>query len=138
MNMKYEFLVSPTDEVISEVMEIYKSEGWYYKGDTIDLYRRMINGSHCFVVAKDNERIVAMGRAISDKANDAYIQDCAVLKEYRGKGIGLEIVKRIARKLKDDGLSWIGLISQNNTTDFYEKNGFEVMDNTHHPMLLKE
>jgi spermidine synthase len=75
-----------------------------------------------------------MGRAISDKSSDAYIQDLAVIKEYRNKGIGLKIVKKIIEILKKDKINWIGLIAQNNTEKFYEKLGFKIMENSK-PMI---
>ena len=68
-----------------------------------------------------------MGRALSDLASDAYIQDVTIIKEFRGKGIGRKIIKKLIEKLKENNVDWIGLVAQPGTSSFYEKLGFEVL-----------
>jgi spermidine synthase len=119
---------------IDSIISIYKSNGWWKDCDNKKQLIKLIKNSHCFIVAQDKGKIIAMGRAISDKSSDAYIQDLAVIKEYRNKGIGLKIVKKIIEILKKDKINWIGLIAQNNTEKFYEKLGFKIMENSK-PMI---
>jgi predicted GNAT family N-acyltransferase len=66
----------------------------------------------------------------------------AVLKEYRGKGIGEELVKYTFDKLKDN--DFIYLNAQESVIKFYKKFGFEVVgdcffeaDIPHKRMILK-
>jgi GNAT superfamily N-acetyltransferase len=47
----------------------------------------------CFVL--DHERLVGVGRAVSDGVFYAIIFDVVVHPEYRGRGIGTEIMKRL-------------------------------------------
>ena len=68
-----------------------------------------------------------MGRALSDLASDAYIQDVVVLKPYRGKGIGKKIIQVLIKRLREKGVDWIGLIAEPGTAPFYEKLGFKPM-----------
>ena len=84
----------------------------------------------------DKGRVVGMGRAISDGVSDAYIQDVAVLIEYRGLGLGSRIVRGIKARLKDDGIKWVGLIAQDGSGKFYEPLGFKVIRRAL-PMMLK-
>ncbi len=72
----------------------------------------------------------------------AKMERFAVLKEYRGKGIGEELVKYTLDKLKDN--DFIYLNAQESVIKFYEKFGFEVVgdcffeaDIPHKRMILK-
>ena len=126
----YKFLKGNTGkDSLDKVMALYKEHGWWNPGDTPELYRNIIRGSHCFAVAIENGKIVAMARALSDRANDAYIQDVCVSCKHRGKGIAKKLITLISRKLLDDGISWVGLVSTGGTSGFYEKSGFCVMGN---------
>jgi ribosomal protein S18 acetylase RimI-like enzyme len=110
------------------VVELYRAAGWWRESATArEAVGPMIAGSFAFLVVTEGDRTIAMGRAISDGASDAYIQDVVVLPEYRGRGIGAEIVSRLARHCTERGLVWIGLVAEPGTTAFYERLGFRVM-----------
>jgi len=94
-------------------------------------------GSHCFLVARSGGRLVGMGRAISDRTNDGYIQDVFVSPALRSRGVGAELVRRLALWLRIDGLGWIGLIAAGRAWPFYAKLGFKKMKR-HDPMRLQE
>jgi len=114
---------------VSTVVGLYKEAGWWKEGRrSRAVIPRMIRGSFCFIVAfsRENE-IVGMGRAISDGASDAYIQDVVVRKTLRGKGIGKEIVSRLSRHCASKGLEWIGLVAEPGTTPFYGSLGFKEL-----------
>lgn len=87
-------------------------------------------GSDCFLVAetKDGE-IVGMGRVISDRASDGYIQDVVVRRDFQGKGVGREIVSRLIRHCKKRGLEWTGIVACPRTRDFYRNLGFRELKN---------
>ena len=66
----------------------------------------------------------------------------AVLKEYRGKGVGKELVKYTLEKLKDNNPIYLN--AQESVIEFYKKFGFEVVGNrffeadiSHKKMILK-
>ena len=67
---------------------------------------------------------IGMGRAISDGVSDGWIQDVAVLEDWRGKGIGREIVKALLDNCLEKGLGWIGLVAEPGTREFYTPLGF--------------
>jgi ribosomal protein S18 acetylase RimI-like enzyme len=133
----YVFLSRPTKEQIQQIINLYQGEGWWSIGDTSEeAVDKIINGSHCFLVALEDDRIIGMGRAISDRASDAYIQDVTVANTFRGRGIGSEIIKQLISRLHTDGLGWIGLIAEKNSRAFYERLGFDPMPDAT-PMLRK-
>ena len=133
------FLEDPTDSHIRQITQIYRQEGWWHlDADDPDLVRGIIRGSHCFVLAVEEDLVVGMGRAISDGVSDAYIQDVAVLESHKGQGIGSQIVAQLTARLLADGLNWIGLIAERGGYGFYERLGFETMPNATPMLKLKK
>ena len=133
-----------TYEIVTEadrnqLIALYKDAGWWKtENDEVDpeFVDKIIKGSFSFAIAKDRDRIVGMGRSISDGVSDAYIQDVVVLTEYRGKGIGKGIIRALLEYVSNKGLSWIGLISEPGAERFYESLNFEKMEN-YTPYLWK-
>lgn len=131
----YTVLVSPTNENIKQITALYRHEGWWSKdADDHDLVRGIIAGSHLFMTATEDDLVVGMGRALSDRSSDAYIQDVTVKKEYRSRGIGTEIIRELVKRLRADGIEWIGLIAERGSHGFYSRLGFNKMSNSI-PML---
>ncbi len=89
------------------------------------------------MVAQDGQEIVGMGRAISDRASDAYIQDVTVRKKFRSQGVGTNMIRLIINRLQSDGIFWIGLIAEKGSHGFYEPIGFKPMINST-PMILTQ
>ena len=112
-----------------DIVALYRSAGWWDEDrDDPGEIGALIRGSYVFVVAVDpaTGRAVGMGRAISDGVSDAYIQDLAVLPEYRGRGIARAILSRILAALEEGGIGWVALIAEGGTGDFYRRHGFSV------------
>ena len=131
----YRFITTADPPTAELIIGLYQSAGWWSAPqDNAQLLTRIIRGSHCFLIARHASQVIGMGRAISDAASDAYIQDVCVHPAWRRRGVGHEIVKRLAARLVADGIQWIGLIAENNTQDFYTPLGFEPMTNAF-PML---
>jgi ribosomal protein S18 acetylase RimI-like enzyme len=129
MQIVYTFITEPTPPLVEGVLELYRLQGWWGPATDHDrqLAEAIIRGSHCFVIATRQGRLVGMGRAISDRASDAYIQDLIVHPEFRGKGIGTRMVQELVGRLQNDGLGWIGLVAEAGTWDFYNRIGFADM-----------
>jgi GNAT superfamily N-acetyltransferase len=120
-----------------ELVELYRTGGWWLEHYDPAGIPSLVKGSYAFAVAieKRSGKAVGMGRAISDGVSDAYIQDVVVLKEWRGKGIGLGIVNTILNYCLGNKLHWIGLIAEPGTRSFYEPLGFKILPGE--PMVLK-
>lgn len=124
----YTFLESPTPGEISRLTQLYRQAGWW-TGETENapLVAGIVSGSHCFLAACQAAGIIGMGRAISDRISDAYIQDVTVDPAFRGQGIGSRIIARLVARLEADGIGWIGLIAERKTHPFYRPLGFAPM-----------
>ena len=121
---------------IDEVVELYKSAGWWQESpESRAVIPSMIRGSFCFMVARSLEgRIVGMARVISDGFSDAYIQDVVVLPEFRGRGVGKELVRRLTQHCVSRKILWIGLVAEPGTQEIYENLGFRSLT-VYRPML---
>lgn len=118
-----------TELPVETVVELYQAGGWWQesaRGRAI--IPQMIRGSLCFVVARtDDDRVVGMGRAISDGVSDAYIQDVVVRSELRGQGIGAGIIRTLVEQCQQRGIEWLGLVAEPGTTQFYGELGFKPL-----------
>jgi len=132
----FSLLKNPSPDQIERIIALYRQAGWWKNSsDNPELVSRIIHGSHYFMVVSTTEDgIIGMGRAISDGASDAYIQDVMVDKSFQGRKIGSGIIRKLVEQLQTDGLKWIGLIAENNSQPFYENLGFTKMKNAI-PML---
>ncbi|MCE5263512.1 MAG: GNAT family N-acetyltransferase [Deltaproteobacteria bacterium] len=128
---------TPTVAQIREIEELYRAQQWWQAADddSPKLIPRLIAGSHCFVAAIEGEEIVGMGRVISDGVSDAYIQDLMVRHDRRHRGIGRRILETLLKRLRDDGIRWVGLIAQRGSYDLYRQAGFAEMPDAL-PMLM--
>ena len=124
---------------LDEIVALYKDAGWWKDsyGETPEFLQGIVSDSALFAGAFEKNKLIGMGRALSDKASDAYIQDVAVLKEFQGRGIGKKIIQTLIAGLKAWGVDWIGLIAEPGTTGFYEDLGFELLEG-HVPLKLKD
>ena len=75
-----------------------------------------------------------MARVISDGYSDAYIQDVVVLKDFRSRGVGRELVGRLTQFCVARKISWIGLVAEPGTQGLYEDLGFGALVG-YQPML---
>ncbi len=126
-----------TSAPVEEIVELYKAAGWWQESpEARAAIPPMIKGSFCFMVARSIEgRIVGMARVISDGFSDAYIQDVVVLANYRGRGVGKELVRRLTQFCVSRKIAWIGLVAEPGTQSLYEDLGFGPLVG-YQPMLF--
>ncbi len=124
MSYLFRELKTVTEAEFTALAELYREAGWVAPEEDSQFIRRVTAGSTVFIAVYDRERIIGMGRAISDGVSDAYIQDIAVLKAYRHQGIGGEIVRRIVAALEAQKIDWIALVGEPGTESFYRALGF--------------
>jgi ribosomal protein S18 acetylase RimI-like enzyme len=133
VNITYEAVkTAPVEDVVA----LYASAGWWRESpESRRIIPGMLLGSFCFMVARTGEgKIIGMGRVISDGCSDAYIQDVVVLKDYRGMGIGRELILRLTQVCEERKIGWIGLVAEPGTREFYEKIGYRPLEG-YQPML---
>lgn len=126
--IEFAFIETPTQIEIARLTGLYRLAGWWTdEADNPPLVAGIVSGSHCFLVARRAGTIIGMGRAISDRISDAYIQDVTVDPAFRGQGIGSRMVAELVARIEADGIGWIGLIAERKTHPFYRPLGFSPM-----------
>jgi aralkylamine N-acetyltransferase len=128
--LTYEQLTGqPNPADLEQLRLLYLSNGWIEasEAETAQVIIDIATHTFCFAVARDEGKIIGMGRSIADGVSDAYIQDVTVFPDYRKQGIGGEIIRFLVEFLHSQGVSWIGLISEPGYEDFYKGQGFAVM-----------
>jgi len=92
-----------------------------------------LHNSAFLVAARDGERAVGMTRLLTDGGYIAVVLDVVVLPEYRGRGIGREMMSRAVQHIKDSlqpgEHSYTLLTSAPGKEGFYEKMGFHQVPN---------
>jgi ribosomal protein S18 acetylase RimI-like enzyme len=122
--------VIQTADELAHIRHLYLAAGWIEAKDedTDELIRKIIANTYCFAIARDGDKIIGMGRSISDNVSDAYIQDVTVLPSFRKHGIGSRIIDFLVDYLHSHGIGWVGLISEPGYESFYQKLGFATME----------
>lgn len=116
------------------VADLYMAGGWWDRALSTGL-STLITGSFAFVIAIEHStgRVIGTGRVLSDGISDAYIQDLVVLPNYRGRGIGTEILSTLLDHCRSAGITWIVLVAEPGTEAFYVPLGFQKLE-AHTPM----
>ena len=79
-----------------------------------------------FVVAYDHKKPVGMCRFFSDDHVHYHLGRVCVLKEYRNKGVGREVVEEAQKQITNIHGKEIVLSAQSRVKDFYAKLGYQA------------
>lgn len=96
------------------------------------------------VAGYENNKPIVCARFFCDGKNEYHIGRIAVLTEFRGKGLGSEIVEFCENEIKKLGGKSVSLSAQVRATDFYKKMNYnttgEVYMDEHveHIKMMKE
>lgn len=99
-------------------------EGWP-EHPSPETHLKILKQSSHIVIAKDGDRVVGFITAISDNVLCAYVPLLEVLPEYRGQGVGKELVRLMLLKLGD--LYMIDLTCDSELRPFYLSLGMSAM-----------
>lgn len=123
MEIKYEF---EQNLAATELADVFKKSGIRRPVEDLERIQRMIDHADIIVTARDNGKLVGIGRAITDYSYCCYLSDLAVDTEYQRRGIGKEIVRLIQEKLGDEAA--LILIAAPSAVEYYPKIGFDKLD----------
>jgi GNAT superfamily N-acetyltransferase len=109
---------------VAAVHRYISGESYWGRGRPLEVVERAIAGSRRVVGLYHGAEQVGFARAVSDGATVAYLADVYVLAAYRGRGLGLALV----REILDGGPGWRvrWLLHTADAQSLYAKVGFVV------------
>ena len=96
--------------------------------DEPETVRKMVEGADLTITARDGLKLVGVARSLTDFAYCCYLSDLAVDRDYQGRGIGGELIRRTHEAAGGERVSLI-LISAPAAMGFYPKAGMEPITN---------
>ncbi len=112
----------PTAE---EFERLFRSSGWAEAEEvTADRLAATLPHAWYAVCARRGDQIAGAGLVLSDGVLHALIVDVILLPEMRGRGIGMEIMRRLIARCRSAGVLQVQLFSARGKRAFYERLGF--------------
>jgi GNAT superfamily N-acetyltransferase len=106
-----------------DAVHAFISERSYWgRGRPRELQERAIRGSARVVGLYLGREQVGFARAVCDRATIGYLADVYVLEQYRGRGLGLELVREMVERGSCAGVRW--LLHTSDAQRLYAKLGF--------------
>jgi GNAT superfamily N-acetyltransferase len=98
------------------------NESYWARGRSLELVERSLQRSDRVVGCYRAGRQVGFARVVSDGVSFAYLADVFVISEFRGQGLGLEIVREAVDRGPHTDLLW--LLGTEDAHELYAKLGF--------------
>jgi GNAT superfamily N-acetyltransferase len=111
---------------IEQFWSLFLTTGWNQRYQLeAEQYAQALAASWFCVCAYQGERLVGVGRIVSDGVVHAMIYDMIVEPEYQGQGIGAQILTLLVQRCQEAGIRDIQLFCAKGMRAFYEKHGFK-------------
>jgi ribosomal protein S18 acetylase RimI-like enzyme len=107
---------------VAAVHDFLANHSYWARGRPRETVERLVREAQRIVGVYDGERQVGFARAFTDGTALVYLADVYVLPEYRGRGLGVELVREMVERGPFAGLRWI--LHTRDAHDLYRKVGF--------------
>jgi GNAT superfamily N-acetyltransferase len=107
----------------AEVHRFLSEVAYWAIGRPRELQDRLIDSAARVVGVYDGDRQIGFARAATDGNSFVYLADVYILEEYRGRGLGEELVREMVENGDLGDLRW--LLHTENMHPLYRKFGFE-------------
>lgn len=111
---------------LDEVHRYLSEESYWAAGRPRDVQERLVNEAVRVVGLYDGDRQIGFCRAATDGVSFVYLADVYVLDDYRGRGLGEELVREMIEHGPLADRRW--LLHTTNMHRLYRKFGFDVPD----------
>jgi ribosomal protein S18 acetylase RimI-like enzyme len=112
----------PTRIDVEAVFDFLHHHAYWAKGRPRELIERLIGEAQRVVGLYHDGRQVGFTRTVSDGASVTYLADVYVLPEYRGRGLGVELVRETVEAGPYKDTRW--LLHTADAHSLYERFGF--------------
>jgi ribosomal protein S18 acetylase RimI-like enzyme len=108
---------------VDAVHDYLANHSYWAEGKPRDVVARLVRNAQRIVGVYDGERQVGFARAFSDGVSLAYLADVYVLPEYRGRGLGVELVREMVENGPFRELRW--MLHTRDAQGLYRRFGFD-------------
>lgn len=116
------------DVDFGKIINLYNACSWEAYTKDPEKLKRGIENSTFFVTAWEDDNLIGLARAISDKETILYIQDILVDPEFRSKGIGSKLLSKLLENTENIRQKVLIADDESRLYEFYKKNQFHVLD----------
>ena len=110
----------------SRIATLYRRAPLLRSTDNPDRLWRSFEASSLVLTLWEADRLVGLARVLTDGVQTAYLCDLAVEPDVQGAGVGKRLIDEILERCRGTELV---LRDSNLSTGFYERLGFEPVDN---------
>ncbi len=108
---------------VDAVYRFLSEEAYWVRGRSREAVERLIRESTRVIAIHEGDRLVGFARVMSDASNMAWLGDVFVLKEYRGRGLGAELIREAVEYPDHRDCLWY--LNTRDAHDLYRKFGFQ-------------
>lgn len=109
---------------VDEVHRFLSIESYWARGRSLEVMRAVLQASARVVGLYEGDRQIGFARVVTDGHVVAYLADVYVLAAYRGRGLGIELVRETVENGPYAHLGW--LLQTADAHTLYERFGFGV------------
>jgi predicted GNAT family N-acyltransferase len=122
---KYIYKIAANEEELQYANEVRRQVFVIEQGIAEELvFEEIEDSDEINIVVKNEKTVIGTARVVFPADNTAKIERMAVLKSFRGRGIGKGIISFLNEELKQRKITHIVLHAQYRVLDFYKTCGF--------------
>ncbi len=122
----FEFDDDPARVDLPELHRFLSTESYWARGRPRETVDRLVREAQRIVGLYRDGRLVGFCRAVTDGVAFVYLADVYVLPEFRGRGLGVELVREMIENGPYADRKW--LLHTEDAHGLYEKFGFAAPD----------
>jgi GNAT superfamily N-acetyltransferase len=107
---------------VDAVHDYLANHSYWARGRSRETVERLVREADRLVGVYDGDRQVGFARAFTDGATVAYLADVYILPEYRGCGLGVELVRELVEHGPYARLRWF--LHTRDAHELYRRFGF--------------
>jgi ribosomal protein S18 acetylase RimI-like enzyme len=107
---------------LDEVTRFLSEHSYWARGRSRDTMERLVREAQLVIGLYEDERQIGFCRVVSDGVVIAYLADVYVHPDYRGRGLGVELVREAVENGPFSHIRWI--LGTDDAHALYEKFGF--------------
>ena len=121
------YISTDSSKMDADLIHTYLSQKSYWaQGRSKDLVKKSIANSLCFGAFTQSGEQVGFARVATDYVVFAWLMDVFVVDDFKGQGIGQQLLQAILTHADLKAVNGIGLRT-NDAQNFYRKYGFDTI-----------